>query len=747
VFSGEELVQLRGFPEITRDELIRFFTLTAADRAFVDPGRGRSPRERLGLAVQLCTLAWLGFVPDDVTAAPPAAVGRLADQLHLGAGVLAGYGEREQTRTDHLRLVLQYSEWRLPRSLGNMELEEFLLARAMEHDSPSLLFQLACEHLRTSQVVRPDVVRLIERVAAARTRAERETYDRLAHLLTEQRRAELDSLLVTNDEIGMARLRWLNTGPTEASAVAVKTEVRKLLFLRGLDAAHPGPVHVARGAPPVSGGRGSPLLDGEADPPGTAPPLPDRADGGWPSPPSMCSTRWCSYSTKAVSGRESRAKHKLADQLAERAKRSEDKLAIVELVLPVLADPAIADEEVGGLLRERIGMSRLRAALAEPATTRLPRDHGHLAQLASSYAYLRQFTPQVLEAITFSGGAAAAELLEAVAVLRSLNATGARSVPATAPTGFVPARCRGYLDDATTAGDTTAYRRYWELCVLLCLRDALRSGDVYVPGARRYANPIAYLIPQDAWAGQREEFCRLSGIAAEPATAVTQVETELDAAISELDGVLAGGEGPVRLDEDGDLVIAPLSAEDVPTEAAELRDELTALLPFAPIASVLIELDRRTGFLDSFTHAGGAKPRSPELKRNLIAVLIAQATNLGLARTADACGIAEDTLAWTQEWYVREETLRAANLALIDYHQRLPLTALFGSGTLSSSDGQRFPTRGKSLTARALSRYFADQGLSTYTHITDQHAVYGTKVIVATDREAPYVLDCRPRWS
>ncbi len=210
----------------------------------------------------------------------------------------------------------------------------------------------------------------------------------------------------------------------------------------------------------------------------------------------MCSTRWCSYSTKAVSGRESRAKHKLADQLAERAKRSEDKLAIVELVLPVLADPAIADEEVGGLLRERIGMSRLRAALAEPATTRLPRDHGHLAQLASSYAYLRQFTPQVLEAITFSGGAAAAELLAAVAVLRSLNATGARSVPATAPTGFVPARCRGYLDDATTAGDTTAYRRYWELCVLLCLRDALRSGDVYVPGARRYANPIAYPFPR-----------------------------------------------------------------------------------------------------------------------------------------------------------------------------------------------------------------------------------------------------------
>ncbi|WP_220446623.1 Tn3 family transposase [Nonomuraea deserti] len=45
---------------------------------------------------------------------------------------------------------------------------------------------------------------------------------------------------------------------------------------------------------------------------------------------------------------------------------------------------------------------------------------------------------------------------------------------------------------------------------------------------------------------------------------------------------------------------------------------------------------------------------------------------------------------------------------------------MFGTGTLSSSDGQRFPTRGKSITARALSRYFANEGLSTYTHVTDQ---------------------------
>jgi hypothetical protein len=80
MFSEEQLEQLRSFPEITRDELIKYFTLTPADLAFVDPGRGRGAADRLGLAVQLASLSWLGFVPDDVGSAPAAAVARVAEQ-------------------------------------------------------------------------------------------------------------------------------------------------------------------------------------------------------------------------------------------------------------------------------------------------------------------------------------------------------------------------------------------------------------------------------------------------------------------------------------------------------------------------------------------------------------------------------------------------------------------------------------------------------------------------------------------
>src|SRR5450759_594267 len=110
--------QLRGFPDIGQDELIRFFTLTPADVEFVASRRARGPAQGLGLAVQLCTLPWLGFVPDEVRAAPPVAVARLGARLKVDAGVLACYGAREQTRTDHLLAVTDFLGWKSAPAAG-----------------------------------------------------------------------------------------------------------------------------------------------------------------------------------------------------------------------------------------------------------------------------------------------------------------------------------------------------------------------------------------------------------------------------------------------------------------------------------------------------------------------------------------------------------------------------------------------------------------------------------------------------
>jgi hypothetical protein len=186
-FSDEQIERLRSFPDIGREELVRFFTLTRKDLGFIDNLRrsgGRGPEARLGLAVQLCTLPWLGYMPEDIWSAPPAAVQRLAGQLSVFPGVLEHYGRRAQTRREHLKLVREYLEWK-PVPVSDEELKElrqFLQDRAMEHDTPSLLFQQAAEFLVSAHVTRPGVVTLMEMVGTARTGAGALTSEKVDHL-------------------------------------------------------------------------------------------------------------------------------------------------------------------------------------------------------------------------------------------------------------------------------------------------------------------------------------------------------------------------------------------------------------------------------------------------------------------------------------------------------------------------------------------------------------------------------------
>ncbi len=179
--------------------------------------------------------------------------------------------------------------------------------------------------------------------------------------------------------------------------------------------------------------------------------------------------------------------------LAERARGGEDRQALLDDILKIVLDLEVADDQVGARLRGEIGHERMRAAW-QARREPLPRDHGHLAMMDASMAYLRQFVPDVLAAIRFAGGPSMDDLLQAVTILAGLYATRARKVPDGAPGGFVPARWAGYLEKAAKDGDVTAYRHYWELCALMALRDGLRSGDVHVPGSRRYADPASFLL-------------------------------------------------------------------------------------------------------------------------------------------------------------------------------------------------------------------------------------------------------------
>ena len=199
---------------------------------------------------------------------------------------------------------------------------------------------------------------------------------------------------------------------------------------------------------------------------------------------------------------------------------------------------------------------------------------------------------------------------------------------------------------------------------------------MWVSGSRRYTDPATLLVPADTWVTQRNDFCTVTGTSIDPTDQLRRLNAELHAAVADLERILADpdSEGLARLDDDdGALIVSPLAAEQLPADVEALASAAAARLPRVNLPSLLIEVDRDTAFTAEFTHAGGAQPRNPDLARNLYAALIAYACNLGYAGMADASGISEDALAWTSQWYLRQDTLRAANTRLVNAHHRHPL--------------------------------------------------------------------------
>ena len=102
--SDAEVERLEGFPEaIDERDLARYFHLDGADLAFVR--RQHSAAGQLGVALQLCALRWLGFIPEDLTAAPPQAITALAAVLDVPPRAIFDYSVRPQTRREHRPLV------------------------------------------------------------------------------------------------------------------------------------------------------------------------------------------------------------------------------------------------------------------------------------------------------------------------------------------------------------------------------------------------------------------------------------------------------------------------------------------------------------------------------------------------------------------------------------------------------------------------------------------------------------------
>jgi TnpA family transposase len=432
----------------------------------------------------------------------------------------------------------------------------------------------------------------------------------------------------------------------------------------------------------------------------------------------------------------SRAKRVHAERFQKSGKAINDKVRLYSRIGRALLDAKQSGNDPFAAIEAIIPWEVFTESIAEAERLARPKDFDYLALLDDSFNQLRRYTPVLLDALNLKAAPAARDLLAAVEVLKRMNACQARKLPNDAPTSFVRPRWEKFV-----RAEDGMDKRFYELCVLSELKNALRSGDIWVQGSRQFKDFEDYLLPPPRFAAQCEQ--RELGLAVE-----TDCERYLDARLALLQDQLATVERLANADKlpdaaittTGRLKITPLD-KAVPEEAEALMQRAYRLLPHLKITELLLEVDDWTGFTGHFKHLKSGT--AVDDRHLLLTAILADAINLGLSKMAESCpGTTYAKLTWLQAWHIRDETYSAALAELVNAQFRQPFAAYWGDGTTSSSDGQNFKAGGRGQFAGQVNlKYGLEPGVQFYTHVSDQYAPFHTKVINATVRDATHVLD------
>jgi len=726
----------------SRAQLDRYFHLDAADRELVDVRRGE--RNRLGFAVQLGTVRFLGTFLPDPTDVPELVVVHVAAQLGIAdPGMFKGYAQRRSTQWEHaeqIRAAYGYRDFSDP--AVQAELTGWLTARARTTaDRPSVLFDRATARLVEAKVLLPGPSLLERLIATVRDQATQQLHTDLAALPGEEQRHHLNGLLSVEETTRTSRLERLRRGPTSVTAAGLLGALDRLSEVHQLGVGE---------------------LDLSAVPPGRVATLARHAQVARTQALSRMAEPRRTATLLAVARQlETDATDDMLDlldrllaALLARTRRVEQRerlrgLPALDVAARQLRDAVtvLLDPPEGGLLEvwsvlEERGISRDQLTDAVHAVGELSREPESWAEeLLSRYSHVRRFLPALLDGLHLGATAGGQPVLIAIDALRSME--GRRRVH----TEEVPLElATGVWRRLVTGADGLLDRRAYTFCVLERLREALRRRDVFAPASSRWADPRARLLAGHAWEGAREEVCRSLGHDASADRELTEVAGELDAAYRAVAARLPENTA-VRIETvDGRdrPVLTPLDRLDEPPSLLALREQVTALLPRVDLPDLLLEVADWTGFPVEFTHVSEGTSRAEDLHLSVCAVLVAQACNIGLEPLVEPgrAALTRARLSWVEQNYLRTDTITAANTRLVDAQTDIDLARAWGGGEVASADGLRFVVPVRTLNAGPNPRYFGPgRGVTYLNFLSDQFSGFHTVVVPGTLRDSLYILE------
>jgi TnpA family transposase len=713
------------------EELTRDWTLSAAD---IEQIERITKTFQVYVAIQICAVRFQGNFVDSVQTLSPRVTGYLHYQLKLPPTAFVNEPERRATRSEYHGQILSYLEFGKYDRKAKDEFERWVKSKAEQGVLPTDILELAEDFLVKKKVILPSRKVLERQIGSLCSKVHAQIFETIYSQLPKELKENLDRILVTEDK-QVSFFARLKESPPSATITSLQVYLEKYAELEKL----------ALEQFDISSFAGS-FVDYLV----RLAKYYDASKIKRFGKEKRLSLLFCFLLETRKELLDNLVKmhdqyildltRRIRNKYEKKQKKSRNKnkravvvlLKISETILNQDADASIRAED----LIEEVGRENLQEAIADLKEFKRLTERGYADMLISHYPSLRKYFSDFLR-LPFEAEEGSEDLLEAIKIVRRLDANELSKIPDDAPVAFVPGELKPALRDVTGK----LKRNAWEMSLALAIKDNLRSGNLYIPKSKQHISFWKMLLEKNFWEDHRQKFYTdLNQPSAENSAEFIKADFHKFVGQAEAD---FGKDGFARI-KSGKLQIG----QDKKLESAEQADELQAIidagLPLIRIENLLIEVDREIGFTKHFTPLQKHQSRPPNFYKTLVSAILSQATNLGIvAMSASVEEISVGMIRHTLNSYVREETLKNANAEIVNYHHRLPISKFYGAGEISSSDGQRFRLRADSLLASYYPRYYGyyDKAISIYTHVSDQYSVFNTKVISCSPREALYVLD------
>ena len=731
VLSSFERESLFALPDNQKD-LIQQYTFSESDLSIIRQHRGAA--NRMGFAVQLCYMRYPGIILGINETPFPPLLGLVAEQLKMSVNVWDEYGKRNQTRREHLAELQSIFDFQTFSMADYQSFVNGLADLAWQTDKGIVLASALLQSFRGQRILLP-TINVIERICAeAITNASRRVYASLTDPLTKEHFQRLNALLDLKADTKITTLAWLKESPGAAKSRHILEHIDRLKVIRGLDLpvgldktihqnrllklAREGRQMIAHDLSKFEPNRRyatiiALILETHATIIDEIIELHDRIMGSLFNRSQRNQEKHFQKSGKSIN-EKLRLYYRIGNALIEAKQKGSDPFAAIECVIP---------------------WDAFAQSLTDTQKLAPTEDFDYLDRIKSGYSQIRRYSPALLEILQLKANPALKGILEAVEIIKIMNASQSKKVHKEAPTGFVRKRWEKFV-----FSDGRIDRCFYELCVLSELKNALRSGDIWVQGSRQFKDFEDYLLPREKFAALKEAKESPIALTIECTQYLQDRLLLLEQQLDTVNSLAKTNELPDAIFTTSGLKITPLT-NAVPIEAETFTQQAYSLLPRIKITELLMEVDEWIGFTKHFRHIKNNDMASD--KCLLLTAILADAINLGLRKMTDSCpGITYSKLSWLQAWHIRDETYSAALVELTNAQFYHPFASNWGDGTTSSSDGQRFKTTGHAGERGNINpKYGSDPGVQFYTHISDQYAPFHTKVINVGVRDATYVLD------